>query len=81
RIIPVAVFCGFRIRDVIVATPHDDGVRITEVLGMNILENFDFGFSLSKSEIYLSINRGFASQKPKYSCGSISIFREDEFEI
>jgi hypothetical protein len=72
----MAVFCGFRIENVVVATPHHDGVAVTEVLGMNILENFDFGLSLAKSEIYLSPEADFASQKPKYSCGGISIFRE-----
>ncbi|MDR2168281.1 MAG: hypothetical protein LBE35_10620 [Clostridiales bacterium] len=78
RVIPEAVFCGFRIKDVLVATPHDDGVKVSEVLGMNILENFSFGFDLNESEIYLSARGDFISQKPHYSCGDISIFEEEE---
>jgi len=78
RRIPTAVFCGFRLDDILVATPHDDGVKVVEVLGMNIIENFDFGFSLSKNEIHLNVRRGFVSQKPKYQCGKVSVVNENE---
>ena len=76
RIIPSIVFCGFRITDVLVATPCEDGISITEVLGMNILENFRFGMDFEKEEIYLNKRKRFISQKPKYSCGSVSFFEE-----
>jgi len=76
RKIPTAVFCGFRIDDILIATPHDDGVEIAEVLGMNVIENFEFGLNLSKEEIYLSVRHGLVSQKPKYQCGKVSLLSE-----
>jgi len=72
RKIPAVIFCGFRIDDVLVAAPHDDGISITEVLGMNILENFSFGLDFAKEEIYLNVRSEFESQKPKYRCGNVS---------
>jgi hypothetical protein len=66
RTIPTVVFCGFRIEDAVVATPHDNGIPITEVLGMNVLENFSFGLDFTKSEIYMAIRKDTISQKPKY---------------
>jgi len=76
RKIPTVVFCGFRMDDVLVATPHDDGVPVTEVLGMNILENFSIGLDFAMAEIYVNIRRGFVSQKPRYQCGSVSLFQD-----
>jgi len=76
RKIPSAVFCGHRIDDVIIATPHDDGVLVSEVLGMNILENFMFGMDLDSREIYTKKRATFTSLKPKYQSGSVSLFRE-----
>ncbi|MCL2169940.1 MAG: hypothetical protein FWB74_07940 [Defluviitaleaceae bacterium] len=57
----------------IIATPVDDGVRVSEVLGMNILENFDFGFGLSSREIFLAKRGDFISDKPRYKSGDINL--------
>ena len=76
RKIPVVIFCGYTIKDVIVATPHHDNVSVSEVLGMNILENFDFGFNLNKREIYLNKRDSFISEKPKYKSGEVELFSE-----
>ncbi|MCL2170582.1 MAG: retropepsin-like domain-containing protein [Defluviitaleaceae bacterium] len=76
RLIPTMVFCGFRINDVLVATPHDDGINVTEVLGMNILENFSFGMDFGSEEIFAGVRGEFISQKPRYKCGEISVFRD-----
>ena len=76
RKIPVVIFCGYTIKDVIVATPHDDNASVSEVLGMNVLENFDFGFNLSKREIYLNKREAFISEKPKYKSGEVELFSE-----
>ena len=73
RIIPIMIFCGYKIKDVIIATPADDGVKVSEVLGMNILENFDFGFNLSKREILLAKRDDFISDKPRYKSGDINL--------
>ena len=76
RKIPAVVFCGYTIKDVIIATPHYDDVNVSEVLGMNVLENFDFGFNLTKQEIYLNKRDSFISVKPKYKSGEVSLFRD-----
>jgi len=76
REIPNVVFCGFTISNVIVATPHDDGVKVAEILGMNLLENFDFGFNLTQQKIFLNKRPTFESNKPKYKVGEISLFDE-----
>ena len=78
RRIPTAVFCGFRIDDVLIATPHDDGVKVSEVLGMNIIENFNLGLDLDKEQIYLNVRHDFVSQKPRYRCGKVSVISENE---
>ena len=67
------IFCGYEIKDVIIATPADDGVKVSEVLGMNILENFDFGFNLSRREIFLAKRDDFISDKPRYKSGDINL--------
>jgi predicted aspartyl protease len=76
RKIPIMVFCGYTVMDVIIATPHDDNVLVSEVLGMNILENFDFGINQEKREIYLNHRVSFVSEKPKYKSGEVSFFSE-----
>jgi len=76
RKISTVVFCGFRIDDVLIATPHDDDVRVTEVLGMNILENFIFGVDIASEEIYMSVRPAFVSQKPKYKSGHVSLLQD-----
>ena len=76
RKIPIMVFCGYMVKDVIIATPHDDNVLVSEVLGMNILENFDFGINQDKREIFLNQRVSFVSEKPKYKSGEVSLFSE-----
>jgi hypothetical protein len=76
RKIPLIIFCGFAIKDVIIATPHHDNVIASEVLGMNILENFDIGLSQTKEELYLNKREFFVSEKPKYKSGEVSLFTE-----
>ena len=75
RKIPTVIFCGFRIDDVLIATPHYDDVRVTEVLGMNILENFIFGIDIANEEIYMNTRQTFVSQKPKYKSGYVSLIQ------
>ena len=76
RIIPNVVFCGYLMKNVTIATPRDDNAIVTEVLGMNILENFNIGLNLDKGEIFANLRNDFVSQKPKYSCGEVGIFYE-----
>ena len=80
RKISVVVFCGFTIKDVIIATPHYDNVMVSEVLGMNILENFDIGLEQTKGEIYLNKRAFFVSEKPKYKSGEVSLFTETSLD-
>ena len=80
RKIPVVVFCGYTIKDVIVATPHYDNMEVSEVLGMNVLENFDFAVSLDNKEIYLNKRKTFVSEKPKYRSGEVSLFAETSLD-
>jgi len=79
RKIPIIVFCGFTIKDVIVATPHHDNVMVSEVLGMNVLENFDIGLEQTKCEIYLNKRASFVSEKPKYKSGAVGLLTEASF--
>ena len=76
RKISAAVFCGYRMSDVLVATPHFDDVSVTEVLGLNILENFHIGLNFEKEELYAQIRTDFVSQKPKYQCGNVRLAQE-----
>jgi hypothetical protein len=76
RTIPIMLFCGFTIKDVIVATPHCDNVTVSEVLGMNVLENFDIGLEQTNGEIYLNKRASFVSEKPKYKSGAVSLLAE-----
>ena len=79
RKIPVIIFCGFTIKDVIIATPHDDNVMVSEVLGMNVLENFDFGLSQTNDELYLNKRASFVSEKPKYKSGEVSLLADENY--
>ncbi|MCL2204800.1 MAG: retropepsin-like domain-containing protein [Defluviitaleaceae bacterium] len=74
RKISTLVFAGFKIKDVIIATPHEDDIGVAEVLGMNILENFNFHIDIETEEIYLNKRGAFTSQKPRYACGEINLF-------
>ena len=76
RIIPAVIFCGYVINDVIVATPHFDNVAVSEVLGMNVLENFDFGLNLTNGEIYICKRASFVSEKPKYRSGEVNLLSD-----
>jgi predicted aspartyl protease len=77
RKIPTLIFCGYSINDVILATPHYENARVSEVLGMNVLENFDFEFNLTKREVYLNKRNFFISEKPRYKSGEVNLFVED----
>ena len=76
RKIPVMVFCGFTIKDVVIATPHYDNIIVSEVLGMNVLENFTIDLEQTKCEIYLNKRASFVSEKPRYKSGAISLLTE-----
>ena len=73
RLVPTVIFCGYEIKDVIIATPKADGIIVSEVLGMNILENFNFGFDLCKQEIYINKRNDFISNKPRYQSGEVNV--------
>jgi hypothetical protein len=74
RVIPLAVFCGHRLENMLVATPTEDDTNITEVLAMNVLGRFDFGISLERQLIFLSMNKGlYTPPDPMYACGSVSL--------
>jgi len=77
RKIPALLFCGFTIRDVIIATPHHDDVHVSEVLGMNVLENFDIGLVQTCGELYLNLRAPFISEKPRYQSGEISLLTDE----
>ena len=81
RKIPIIIFCGFIIKDVIITTPHDDHVIVSEVLGMNVLENFDFGLSQTNDELYLNKRNFVVSEKPKYQSGAIGLLVEASFGV
>ena len=79
RVIPTLLFCGYKIKDAIIATPNADNIAINEVVGMNILENFQFGIDFALSELYANIRGKYVSQKPKYQCGEVSLMDFEEF--
>ncbi|MCL1998551.1 MAG: retropepsin-like domain-containing protein [Turicibacter sp.] len=79
RVIPTLVFCGFQIKNALVATPNADNIAINEVVGMNILENFQLGIDFALSELYANIRGKYVSQKPKYQCGEVSLMDFEEF--
>jgi hypothetical protein len=54
---------------------------VSEVLGMNVLENFDFGFSQTNDELYLNKRAFFVSEKPKYKSGTVSLLTETSLSL
>ncbi|MCL2169351.1 MAG: retroviral-like aspartic protease family protein [Defluviitaleaceae bacterium] len=78
RKIPALVFCGFVIQDVLIATPQSHEVKVPEVLGMNILENFNFAFDMDEHLIYLNKRGEFVSDKPHYKSGEVVLLEEDK---
>jgi hypothetical protein len=54
RKVSLIMLSDFIVEDVVIATPHDDGVLITEVLGMNVLEKFHIGFDYKSDFKYYS---------------------------
>ena len=75
RLIDKVVFCGFEVNKVIVATPHENSVPVSEVLGMNILENFKLTLDFDNGQLETSLRKTFVSRKPKYSSGEIHMIR------
>ena len=53
---------------------------VSEVLGMNVLENFDIGLEQTKGEIYLNKRASFVSEKPKYRSGAVSLLTETSLD-
>jgi hypothetical protein len=74
RVIPIVVFAGFQIKDVVVATPTESDTNIDEVLGMNVLGRFHIGLDFEGGIIHLSENK---TPQPvfdaKYMCGEVSL--------
>lgn len=65
---------GFTIEDVVVATPHDDNIEITEVLGMNVLEKFSMGMDFDNDSFYLRKRTGCGVFVPDdFKCGDVSV--------
>lgn len=73
RLIDKVVFCGFEINNVIVATPHDNHISVSEVLGMNVLENFKLTLDFDKGRLESSLRGQFESKKPKYQSGEVHL--------
>jgi hypothetical protein len=74
RVIPIVVFAGFQIKDVVVATPTERETKINEVLGMNVLGRFHIGLDFEGGVIHLSENE---TPQPvfdaKYVCGEVTL--------
>ncbi|MCL1997193.1 MAG: retropepsin-like domain-containing protein [Turicibacter sp.] len=79
RVIPTLLFCNYKIKDAVIATPNADNIPINEVVGMNILENFQIGVDFALRELYANIRGKFVSQKPKYQSGEVSLMDWAEF--
>jgi len=79
RVIPMLLFCNYKIKDAIIATPNADNIPINEVVGMNILENFQIGVDFALRELYANSRGKFVSQKPKYQSGEVSLMDWAEF--
>lgn len=74
RKVSFIVLYDFVVNDVMIATPSDDDVIITEVLGMNVLEKFNFGFDLEGHLLYLSKNEsGVSYVNSDFTCGNVSL--------
>lgn len=78
RKIPTAIFGGYKLENVIIATPHDRTIKVAEVLGMNILENFNLHLNFDALQLSVNKRLPFTSQKPKYQCGAISKVQEQD---
>ncbi|MCL2717250.1 MAG: hypothetical protein FWE14_00495 [Lachnospiraceae bacterium] len=77
RKVSFVVLYDFVVNDVLIATPSEDDVVITEVLGMNVLEKFHFGFDLKGHWLYLSRNEsGISYVNSDFTCGSVSLLQE-----
>jgi predicted aspartyl protease len=74
RKVSYAMLYDFVIKDVIVATPSDDDVIITEVIGMNVLEKLQFGVDFDNSIIYLAKSSNNITRiNPDFTCGAVSL--------
>ena len=72
RRVSYAVLHKYVVKDVIIATPSDDGIVITELIGMNLLEKFSFGLDVDDKWLYLSKRAsGGAYVNPDYACGNV----------
>lgn len=81
RIIPIVVFGGYQIKDVIVSTPTEDNTYISEVLGMNVLGRFHFGLDFEHRRLHLAKNANLNSAlNPKYFCGDI-LYAQDSIQL
>ncbi|MDR0220116.1 MAG: hypothetical protein LBI54_01770 [Lachnospiraceae bacterium] len=77
RKVSLVMLSDFIVEDVIIATPRDDGVLITEVLGMNVLEKFHIGFDYSGNYLLLSERiDGRPLGNPEFRCGNVSSSRQ-----
>jgi len=73
RRVSYAVLHNYIVKDVIVATPSDDGVVVTELIGMNLLEKFNISLDIDGKWLYLSKRSGNdVYVNPDYACGSVS---------
>ena len=73
RKVSYAVLYDYVIEDVIIVTPSDDDVIITEVIGMNILEKFRVGFDFENDKIHLDECGGTNSRiSHDFACGNVT---------
>ena len=75
RVIDKVIFCGFEINDVIVATPHNNNIQVSEVLGMNVLENFKLTLDFDNEQIETQLRNKFESKKPRYKSGIVNVVK------
>ena len=74
RRVSFALLCGYIVNDVIIATPSEDDVAITEVIGMNILEKFSIGMDFENNWFYLSHKTSMSTiVNSDYACGDVSL--------
>jgi len=78
RSIPYVILSDYIIKDVIIATPSEDGIEFNEVIGMNILEKFNFGFDLDKGLMYISKKQKESTHvNPDFACGNVRFLGAD----
>jgi hypothetical protein len=78
RRVSYAVLFKYVVKDVIIATPSEDGIVITELIGMNLLEKFNFGLDVEDKWLYLSKRTSVnAHVNPDYTCGNVSLITEN----